>query len=421
MSSGNRLTFVIRGMAVAALGGVLALSTPALAQGGGGRGPGGGGGFGGGGFGAIENSTISKRDMDKYAGMLGLTKDQKEIVDVLVQGYSEQVRQMSEQMRAVTEKAREEFRETQDASVWEEVGEQMQGMRDRRQKIEKSLLDDVQAVLIDDQANLWPKVDRAIRRDRGLRFGFISGERVDLFALSEQAKLDDGVRGSVVEILDRYELELDSALVERQRLFEEGMGQARELMRSGDMEKAEELMSKGREASMRVRDINRRFARQVMDVLPDGVRGEWDMMVKRASYPEIYRDSLTSRSVQAALGMSDLSAEQKDSISLLSDSYNRSVSTVNDKLAKERDTADESFTIRDMMRQGFGGGRDGDSGLRTEKRDLDNSTLEKLKQILTPAQIEKLPKPEDRGQRGQDGEGQNRFQGGQRGGRGGQV
>jgi hypothetical protein len=199
-----------------------------------------------------------------------------------------------------------------------------------------------------------------------------------------------------------------------------------QLFRDGDMDKAQDLLEKGREASIAVRDVNAKFARQIEGMLPADKQAAWKDAVRRASFPQIYRPSQASRALEAAAGFSDLDDSQRTSLAALQATYSRDSASVNSRLAEEQQKAEETMTIGQIMRRGRGGGGGQDEGpmgdLRRERRDLDRTTLESLKKILKPEQVERLPSNDDRGGQGRQNDGGQGAQGGgrrQQGGQGG--
>lgn len=381
-------------------------------------GQGGRGGFGGmgGGMGAgmmgdmMGGQQISTRQLEKYATLISLTADQKDVVKVLHEGYQAQVRDLQESVREEMEKLRDEMRETRDPAVFESMREAGEKARVEGRKIETAFLSDVKDVLTPEQAEKWPRVERAIRRDQSIRRGVLSGERVDLTELVSDLKLDETAAAAVEPVMEQYEAELDRAIIERNQQFESAMAQFQELRRNGDMAKAQEVMAKGREAAAKVRDVNRKYARSIGESLPTEQRSKFDNAFRQASFPDVYRQGMSARSIEAALKFEDLEPTQADAIEALKSRYTREVDAINAKLMGEIEKNEMEMTIDRMFQ---GGGNETLVELRRQKRDLDQTTLDALRKELKPAQIERLPQPERRNDWGGDGEGRRRMRGGQ--------
>lgn len=372
---------------IVAAGLVAVAASAALAQpGGGGR-----GGRGGPGGGMRDMMpSISSRNLDKYADMLEMTQEQRDAAKALFEGYDGQNRRAREDMQSRMEKVREKFQESRDPAVWQDMREEFTKFRTSRQKAEESFTSDLKAILTPAQIEKWPAVERATRRDTTLRRGLMSGERVDLFEIVNGLKLEGEAKNEVQTALTDYDTELDRALLTRNAVYDEGMEKMGEARQNGNMEAIEEMMKKGREASTRVRDVNKRFARTIADLLPEEQKAAFELEVKKASYPDVYRPTQAQRALESAKGFSGLTDEQKEQIEALTQSYSRSLSQANDRLAAAITENEEKVTAADMMAR-FRGGQEGPvADLRQQRREHSEKAVEDLKKILGPEMSEKL-------------------------------
>lgn len=369
-------------------------ASPALAQPG--MMGGGPGGFGGG---QMFEPGVSTHDLDKYAEFLTMTAEQKEAAGALLEGYQSEFDRVAKDMREATDSAREEFRDTRDFTVWDDVRPRIEAFQAKRKELEGTLLRDVKDLMTEEQAAKWPELERMRRRDTTLRRGLLSGETVDVIKLVEDSKLPAEVMEQARPLLSQYELELDRVLVERNKQYEDGMGQGMALFRQGDMAAVGELFNKAREAAVKVRDVNRRYARLIEGMVPEDQREKFSKEFKERSFPRVYRDSFALRVIDAAANFDDATAEQTAKVAELRGAYERDAGTTNAKWAKAIE--DNEMTITPMEMMGGGGGpalREG----RTARRELDQKTVEKLKGVLTEDQVKRLPERRER----EDGEGE---------------
>lgn len=398
---------------IAVSGGVLPQST-VYAQPGAGRG--GMGDFGGmGGFGGMNTPPINSRQFGRYLDSLNVSKEQREAAETLFDGYQDQVRSAEESMRERGREMRERMRDDRDPAIFEDMRRQMSKAREERAKLDESLFDDVKAILTSDQIKNWNKVDRAYRRDTTLRRGRLSGESVDVTRLLDNLELSADTKAAINPILEEYETELDRELIARNKVYDDLQARMQEMFRNRDPEAAQQALAKGRDAGARVRDLNQKFARRIEESLPDDKRSAFSLAAKRASFPDVYRPTRTERELAAALNLDDLDTAQKASLAALNESYSRTTLAVNDKLAAATRDSEMQFNIGQLMQRGRGdfqgrGGQGGGQGqrggnqqddnspmadLRRQRRELDRTTQDKLDQILTKAQKEKLPRVED--------------------------
>ena len=190
--------------------------------------------------------------------------------------------------------------------------------------------------------------------------------------------------------------ELARELAKRDELYEASMSKMMQMRQSGEMEAMKETIEKGRDAAVKIRDLNRKYARQIIDQLPDDAKLGFEKQFREASFPDVYRRGYAGRSIDAATAFADLDQTQKDGITALKESYERQVSGINEKLTKAVEETEQTFDVSQMF--GGRGDREDPAGdLRREKRELDQATIESLQKLLKEEQIEKLPKREERG------------------------
>lgn len=387
-------------------------------QGGGrGRGPGGqGGGPGGGMFGGMRDgaSRISERQFKTYADLLKMNKDQRDAADALREGFNKELELQDRDMQKKREDAMAKFRDSQDQSVWDDMRTQMDKSRDNRKKAESAFFDDVKTLLTPDQLNTWPKVERAHRRQSTLGNGRLSGERVDLVTAIDDLKLSDADKAKISELLEQYQDELDSELVRRNKKQEELQGRMREVFQNRDPEAGQKMLEEGRAASVKVRDINRKYARQMEEALSEPKRTELETWFKQQSFPRVYREAQVAKEIKAATEFKDLDAAQKDSLTALRESFTRDYEASSDKLAAATEKQEMEFNVQRMMNRWQGGDNNQDdptADLRRQRRDLEKAASDSLRKILNTAQVDRLPKPDPEADNNDRGPG-NRGNGG---------
>lgn len=404
-------------LVVATLALVVGTTSTAYAQGGGGAGGGAGGAGGGrrpggmmgGGMMGMDGNPISSQDIEKYVKIAKMTPDQAEAAKTLHAGYVQAMGEQRKKLQDLMEKTREEFRESRDPSVWQEMGEKMAPMRDEAKKLEKSFIDDVKSLLKDDQAAQWGRIEKSRRREQTGRMSFISGEAVDLFRVVDSLKLADEQLAPVNPVLERYESELDPVLVKRNEIQDQNMQAMRELMQqvmSGNSEDANKRLAEAREVSNRVRDINRKYAREVESLLPADAAPKFSEEFRKESFPRIYRQPRQAQTaLDAALKLEDLDATQRKSLESIQETYKRDTMTLNKKAEEAMEASEQKMTVQGMMGGGMFGQQDpATEELRKQRRELETKTTDAIKQTLTEAQREKLPQPQnDRGAGGDRG------------------
>ncbi len=366
------------------------------------RGPGGPGGgrmmggmMGGRGMFGGGANPIEPRQFARYEAKLNLTDDQKDAAQTLFEGYQAELKAADDAAQARRREAMEKFRESQDPGAFDAVREVMQKAQEQRAKAEKSLLTDVQSLLSKDQQAQWAGVERAYRRDQGLKRGRLSGERMDVTLLVEDAKLDDKAAAAVAPVLEQYENALDRELAARNAVYDDIEKKIGEIMRSGDVEEAQKELDRARDAGLKVREINKRYARQALEALPEDKRAEFATLVKRATQPGVYRESRVARHLDAAAKFGDLDETQKKAIEDLRSRHAREYGQLQDRLAAALEEQELKISAADLagrFRGGPGANQGPGQDIRDEMRTYEDGAAQQLKGILKPAQLEQLPK-----------------------------
>jgi hypothetical protein len=360
------------------------------------RGMMGGGLFGGG------DTTISTGDLKRYEDRLTFTDDQRAAARTLLEGYRAELKTVDDETTAARQAAMEKFRESRDPAIFEGVRTAGEEATKRKVKAESDFLGDVKSLLTPEQEPKWDGVERMRRRDVGLRRGRLTAERLDVVKLVDDLKLESKQQAGLADILGEYELAVDRELAARNKVYEEVGGKIGELMRNQDMDGAQKELELAREAGLKVREINKKFARQVMEALPADQKAVMALAVKKASHPEIYNDSLISKQLAAAELLSGLDETQKKSITELREKHAREIGGVNDQLAAAAEANELTMSVQDIMGR-FRGQPGPGEDLRSQRSDLESAAAESLKKILTPEQMGQLPRPEPRGQGGRGG------------------
>lgn len=360
---------------------------------------------------------ITQADIDQYGKILQLTKSQLDAVKDLHQAYDTEFQAAEKALQDKIEKIQQDFQDTQDPSVWtKDMPEAQQKYTTRTGELDKSFIGDLKALLTPEQSARWPVAERAQRRTKSLGgmaaipgFG-LAGESVDLLKMVEELKLAKTPE-ALTQVMDRYDLEMDAALTardtKRKEIGDAMQKQQQDRMKDGggmmpDFQKLQEQMAEMRKSGLSVRNINDRYSTLMASALPEAQREDFAMKYKKAKFPNIYKEAYALKALNAAKEFKDLSSEQKAGIAEITASYQRDIAGANERYAKAQMDAEKDGGGDDMM-SGWMKMMGGDQGkdeselslAKKARRKLDSDALEKLKDILTPEQKDRLPEREN--------------------------
>lgn len=346
---------------------------------------------------------VSAGDVARYAKVLGFSAQQTEAFKALHEAYSTEYDAASKTFQDSMTKARQEFEDSRDPAVFQEIlvpaGEKF---GTRTKELETTLLSDLRSLLTPEQQGKWPALERAHRRSRGMLSGMLAGESVDLKATADDVLGESKPSETLSQTLDRYETELDQAMTERNTQREAA---SEKFPKPGqgnmfDFEAISKAMGEMRKAGIKVRDINDRYATVIAGALPENVRDDFTARVKKAKFPQVYREGYPVKAMKAAMRFEDMTGEQKSAVQELMSTYERDAKAASDVWAKAIAAAeadgggDETFAGMSRMMGGEQAPESEVAKARKAKRAVDSAAIDKLKGILTPAQVEKLPERE---------------------------
>lgn len=389
-------------VAVCAAGAVFAapaLTAPALAQGTIRISPASGGGLAGG-----AEPGINRDHLRRYAEVLNLTDDQRAAMDDMLQTYLNEHATAAALMTQKIDDARAESEESgQFENFIKTMNESRAVYRAAMDQASARFFDDLRLLLTAEQDVRWADLERTRRRVETISRGSLSGESVDLVQLVDDMGYDAGVRSTLEPILASYETSMDAALAARNELqaaLAEKMNPTGGrppgfFENDGDVDKI-------REASIKVREVNQTFARQISDSLPTDLKPGFDEQYRHRSFPQAYSDTYTERVVDTALTFEDLSPEQQKQIDELRARFLREMDAANNRLAEAIRADEESPDVQTLIAEQFGVPMQIRIGeeleqlkkARDERSEVARQYLDQVRSLLSPEQQARLPRRE---------------------------
>jgi hypothetical protein len=341
---------------------------------------------------------ITKRGVEAYAKILALDKDQRDAAMTLLEGsqgeYNAARQKMADGMKAIQDK----IRETQDFSLYRtEMPKLGKQFAEKGRQIEKSFFDDLKASLNDAQQAKWASVERLRRREKGMRFAFVSGSNVDLTQVLAHSRATPTKGADFESILDPYELEIDKAMLQADKLQKEAEDNAGKDPMNFDPSRVEAMLRPFYDNAKLIRDANREYARKLGQAMDDPSRARFDSEIKRRSFPWIYKEAHVQKMLSTAAELTDLDAGQKEQVQSLKSGYEHDVGPMNDRWAKATEEREEKAggTIMVFMKNAMGqGGEDLNKDVndaRKARKELDEKTKDRLTAVLREDQLKKMP------------------------------
>jgi hypothetical protein len=364
---------------VLALIAVLTLASTASAQ------------FGGWGRG-YDRPEIDSAELERFAEMLDLDGGQVELMEQLHAAYVARVTELGSTMRETMDAARNEFRRTRNTEVWRDLGEIMAEFREQRDKLTAALMFDLQLTLgVDDER--WGDVERLHRRIRALPGNAVlSGEGVDLVTLAEDMDIEG--REGVGELLRDYEVELDRAIRARDAAQAPIRRDPFAYFGPDAGDDAQEAVQDARDRSAAIRDLHRRFARQLRPRLEPDTADRLDREILERSFPRVYGQTTADQALETIDELDSLTPDQREQVAGLRERYARELAVANGRLAEAIEADEMESSIRPWWgRRGRPEQNPELAELNDERRRVIEDAVAALRSILSDEQAEALPRP----------------------------
>lgn len=348
---------------------------------------------------------IARTAVEDYAAILSLDAEQKALARSLYDGYRAAMRQAGkeadERLTAMDEAARDpdaesvgDFREHRRRSV-----EVVRGYVGRAEGLEREFFGDLKAVLTPAQVEGFNAVERARRREIGMRFHLLAGEGVDLMRVAADLKLGGSAPAELAPALADYEAELDrlirAKIASIGRLFEaaQKMEEGEPPEEPGPPKVMIDAITEFHAECLRVRDANRTHARRIAALLPEASRAAFADEIRARSYPKIYRQTAADQTLAFARGLADLTPDQRAELDGVTESFRREAAALNAKWAAALDEKHEKLV--QLFTQMFSGEatdpeQDPLKQACEARRDLDERVKERVARLLSAAQTERL-------------------------------
>ncbi len=347
----------------------------------------------------LKTPSMSGRALKEYADLLGLTPDQRGAADELLFAYEREHREVTKRYEEITNSINEEYEDDDDeqpeVQIWRDVWPKVnKSFIKKAMKLDKGIMDDLKSLLDQTQLARWPHVERVHRRKSTLAWGGGAIDTLDLADIVRGLRLNDAGATAVQAIVEQYEGELDRELVVRNKHVEDSVEPWFALMAEYDEEKWGKMFKDFADVNKRVGGVNSRYRPQIQGALAEPFAQEFDLRVKQALYPRVYRRSHAMLVLTAAEKIEGLDAATLEGIRAAREVYERDAAVANEKWAAslaEEDAKNSADSGQHMWWGDWSEESEKTAEARKARRELDKRTVAAVNAILTEEQRKKLP------------------------------
>lgn len=329
-------------------------------------------------------------------------------------------KKLEEKALELAEKIRERIRENEAAGLdglagdisptdrieesrlhFREISEKAKAFVRTKARLREEFVTQVLAQLSGEQLERWPSLDRTLTRHKKLPQGRLDGERTNILKVVEKLGLDEIEQEAISQQLYDYEVSLHDALISRDAYLNDAGEAVDKAMAGGDPDKALSVVDRGTAFRVAVRAVNEQFTDTIAARLraPNDVR--LPQMVRRASYPRVYRRTRAHKAFDAARALGGLDEETRTGIDELQEAYAEGLEEINERLRrtihkhqplKARRPFEHTKEIMSGRAAVFNPGADPIRSAFRKRSEYDERFMKELYAMFTLEQVATLPK-----------------------------
>jgi hypothetical protein len=351
------------------------------------------------GFNEIFSTDFMPKDMSLFVDFLELEDWQKPVLEALLSDYQAEYRAGEQGLRDKLTTMKDQIAGAGENGALTVLMKPIEEWKAEKESMKQRFLEDVKGQLSDAQLERWPRLERALRREKQLPQGRLSGEKTDLVVVIRQLDVPIEIRTESKDAIAAYETALDAALLQRVTQQEASQPRIRKALTDNDPASGLTELERIVAARIAVRDVNDAH----IDALATAFGAEWGPRFReramRDAYPLACRAPALDPFFENVLAIEDLSAEQVAQINDLRARFDESMAALQAQfVAKIRQSEPDRETERvrlaaDQARnvQASKGEQEPYKDLITERDRLTDDTRTRVIALLNEAQKAKVP------------------------------
>jgi hypothetical protein len=263
------------------------------------------------------------RDLPVFVDALQLEEWQRPIMEALLEDYVTEFNTAADGVRLNMGNLKDVAPGTSSEDVVDLITKPLVAWAAEKRKLHDDFLVGVRSQLSELQLELWPRLDRALRREKSLPNGELSGESVNLLLVCREADLTPVEMDVIRPILDEYEVKLDAALAERDAQLEAAIQPMFAAMSSGDSGAGLAVQDRIMSRRIAIRGVQEAAIAAIRDALGAESGDRFERRALQRAFPSVYRADPLAPMIEAALALPDLNDTQRLQIETLATEWDR--------------------------------------------------------------------------------------------------
>lgn len=254
------------------------------------------------------------RDLPVFVDSLALEEWQRPVLEVLLQDYETSFNTAADGVRVKMSSFKDAAAGASADRVIDMISEPLIAWTNEKKKLREEFLTGVRGILGDSQKENWSTLERAIRREKSLPLGELSGESVDLTIVMREVQATPIALDAARAAVEQYEIQLDQALALRDAELDSSIGPLLKAMsrmdESGGVATQESIMQK----RVAVRAAQEAGITTIRDALGSEFGAEFERRAMQRSFPQVFRPDPITPMLDGALALPDLTEDQKNKL-----------------------------------------------------------------------------------------------------------
>ena len=339
------------------------------------------------------------RDLPVFVDSLGLEEWQRPILEALLDDYQTNFATAADGVRASMGQLKDAAAGTSPDKIVDLISKPLVSWGEEKKKLRADFLESVKSQLSEVQVESWPRLERALLREKALPNGELSGESLDLVLIARETDAPPAVADAARAAIDDYELKLNQALAAREQVLEGTIASMLGAMGPNDMDKLQGIQQRIMQLRVAVREVQDASLAAIRDALGSEYGPKFEQRALRRAFPAVYGPDPVTPLFEAALALPDLSDDQKEKLAALRTTFTADHGSLQMRYAdalRKSEPLERIRRMRDAQTKAAGGTvKSGDSAeidaIKTERGDLYARYRAKLAEILTDQQKESVP------------------------------
>ena len=275
------------------------------------------------------------RDLVVFAELLNLDDTQEVIVEAMFDSYEYDFQNGWATTQERLNRIAEEMKKKSPASNRESLEPILNAIGDwvvEKQSLDVGLLDNVNAILVSDQQQLWPSFIQRLYREKHMHRGRLSGEAVDLFFIVRDSNLSSSAELVIEDYLSEYAIALDIAMRNRDAILRGNPKKLFDNILSGNSNRPLSLVENLIKARLEVRNLNDQYINIIGDTLLGKDSDDFVLRAFKRGYPRVFRRTPAQRILRQAAENENYTPALRAQITLLEGAYLQELADINKKL-----------------------------------------------------------------------------------------